>query len=100
MGYAAHRNDFSREHRSDLPYDSTSSVGEAAREVGHDTKRAWRDNVTDRDRDGRNDFAEMMDRDNDGRNDIDEGIRNVGQKIKNAGHRVADEGRELRDECL
>jgi len=86
-------------YRSDMPYDSTSSLGDAARETGHDMKRAWRDNVTDRDRDGRNDFSEAMDRDKDGRNDIGEGMRRMGDKVKDLGHRVANEGRELRDEA-
>jgi hypothetical protein len=89
----------SSEYRSDMPYDSTSSVGDAAREAGRDVKRTWQDNVTDRDRDGRNDFAEAMDRDKDGRNDIGEGMRRMGDKVKDLGHRVANEGRELRDEA-
>jgi len=93
------RGDFSREHRSDLPHHSTSNIGDTARETVRDTKRAWRDNVTDRDRDGRNDFAEMMDRDNDGRNDVGEGMREMGRDVKEWGHRVAEEGRELRDEA-
>jgi hypothetical protein len=79
-------------------YDSTSGIGDAVRETGRDVKRAWRDNVTDRDRDGRNDFAEAMDRDKDGRNDIGEGMRRMGEKAKDMGRRVAGEGRELRDE--
>lgn len=93
------RGDFTREHRSDMPHHATSGVGDAAREAGRDTKRAWQDNVTDRDRDGRNDFNEMMDRDKDGRNDIGEGIREMGRDVKDWGHRVAEEGRELRDEA-
>ena len=93
------RSDFSREHRSDMPHHSTSSVSDEAQEVGRDAGQTWRDNVTDRDRDGRNDFGEMMDRDKDGRNDMREGVERMGQKVKDWGHRVAEEGRELRDEA-
>jgi uncharacterized membrane protein len=77
------RSDFSREYRSDMPHHSPSGVGDAVREAGQDVKRAWRDNVTDRDRDGRN--------------DIGEGMSRMGEKAKEMGRRVADEGRELRD---
>jgi uncharacterized membrane protein len=98
MGTGYDRSEFSREFRSDLPHHSTSSMGDEVREAGRDAKRAWRDNVTDRDRDNRNDFAEAMDRDKDGRNDIGEGVQRMGDKVKDWGRRVADEGRELRDE--
>jgi uncharacterized membrane protein len=97
--YPGPASSFDREYRSDLPHHSTSGLGDEVREAGRDVKRAWRDNVTDRDRDGRNDFAEAMDRDDDGRNDVGEGMRRMGDKVKEWGNRVAQEGRELRDEA-